>query len=80
MAVEYVDRGGTDGACFGKSSTEKIAFYGTTPVVQPSANTDVTTSVTTSATTTNLASTVSDIVTLVNAINGNLQTLGLTAS
>lgn len=37
----------------------------------------VTTSVTTTATTTNIASTVSDIVTLINQIRGDLVTAGI---
>lgn len=34
MAVEYVDKGNDDGTCLGQSTTEKISFYGVTPVVQ----------------------------------------------
>jgi len=35
MAVgEYLGNGNTDGTSLGQSSTEKISFYGVTPVVQ----------------------------------------------
>lgn len=36
MAVEYLDNGNDDGTVFGQDSSEKIAFYGATPVVQQS--------------------------------------------
>lgn len=32
--VEYIGRGGTDGTCLGSSATEKISFYGATPIVR----------------------------------------------
>lgn len=36
MAVgEYIGNGNTDGSSFGQSTTEKISFYGVTPIVQP---------------------------------------------
>ncbi len=34
MAVNYLGDNGPDGSCLGLSATKKIAFYGTTPVVQ----------------------------------------------
>ena len=37
MAVEYLGSGNDDGVNFGRSTTDKIGFYGlTTPIVQPS--------------------------------------------
>ena len=37
MAVEYLGTGNDDGVNFGRSTTDKIGFYGlTTPIVQPS--------------------------------------------
>ena len=79
MAVEYIGNNGPDGMSFGSGTSEKISFFGVTPIDQEAANTAVTTSVTTTATTTQLASTVADIITLVNAINTNLSNYGLTA-
>lgn len=46
MAVEYIGSNQPDGMSFGLSATEKISFYGITPVVQASiaaAGTDTTT-------------------------------------
>ena len=36
MSVEFIGSNKPDGACFGLSATEKIAFYGATPIVQGS--------------------------------------------
>lgn len=36
MAVEYIGRNSPDGVCLGLSSSEKVSFYGGTPVTQPS--------------------------------------------
>lgn len=48
MAVEYVNKGGPDGANFGQSTTDKIGFYGlTTPIVQPAITAVGTTTATT---------------------------------
>ena len=33
-SYEYIDYGSPDGAIFGRAATEKIGFYGTTPVAQ----------------------------------------------
>lgn len=34
MAVEYIGNNGPDGMSFGSAITEKISFFGVTPVVQ----------------------------------------------
>ena len=36
MAVNYIGDNGPDGASLGTSATEKISFYGATPIVKPS--------------------------------------------
>lgn len=36
MAVHYVGDNGPDGVCVGTASTEKVGFYGTTPITKPS--------------------------------------------
>lgn len=36
MAVDQLSKGNPDGTTLGQSSTDKIAFYGATPVVQSS--------------------------------------------
>lgn len=35
MAVRYIGDNNPDGMCFGVSATEKLAFFGATPVDQP---------------------------------------------
>lgn len=48
MAVEYVGSGNDDGVNFGRSTTDKIGFYGlTTPIVQPAITAVGTTTATT---------------------------------
>lgn len=37
MAVHYLGDNSPDGMSLGTSSTEKISFYGATPIVKPSA-------------------------------------------
>ena len=50
MAVHYVGDNGPDGVCVGTGASEKVGFYGTTPVVQrATATTHTTTNVVTSA-------------------------------
>lgn len=36
MAVKQLSDGGPDGAKLGQSATDKVGFWGATPVVQPS--------------------------------------------
>jgi hypothetical protein len=68
MATKQLSDGGADGTVLGQSSTDKIGFYGKTPVVRGSA---VTALVTTP--------TATDIATAVNAIISRLQTVGIIA-
>ena len=68
MAVKQLSDGGSEGASLGQSATDKVGFYGATPVVQGSA-------VTTLATT----PTATDIATAVNSIISRLQTVGIIA-
>jgi hypothetical protein len=65
---EQVTYNGPSGAQIGASATEKVGFYGATPVVQGAA-------VTTLATT----PTATDIATAVNSIISRLQTIGIIA-
>lgn len=65
MAVHYLGDNNPDGMCVGLSSTEKVGFFGATPVVQQS----VTAPATTATTATNEAAIVS--------INAALVALGL---
>jgi hypothetical protein len=68
MALKELSDGGPDGSRFGQSSTDKISFYGATPIVRAAA---VTALVTTP--------TATDIATAVNSIISRLQTIGLIA-
>jgi hypothetical protein len=80
MAAEQVTYNCPDGATMGKSTTEKISFYGVTPVVQASAVTAVTTTASTTTTPYGYTSTQADaIVTAVNAIITALKNVGITA-
>jgi hypothetical protein len=84
MAVEYIGKNQVDGACFGLSSSEKIAFFGTTPATQQSLT------VTTVATTVSVSTTsaiwgfststqANQIIVAVDEILSLLATLGLGA-
>jgi len=63
MAVEYIGTNQPDGACFGLATTEKIAFLGSTPVVQQTGATTPTDTAT--------------LITAVSAINDALIAFGL---
>lgn len=63
MSVKQLSDGGTAGVCLGQSSTDKVGFYGATPVVRPTSIADATD--TTSA------------ISRVNAVITALESLGL---
>lgn len=93
MAVgKYIGDGNPDGCSLGGATTEKISFYGVTPVTQPTSASQaaVTTSVVTTAATTttpwgfatstqanDLATIVANTRTLANQVRSELVTLGL---
>ena len=55
MGVEYIGNGNPSGTSVAKATTEKLSFYGVTPVVQPSGATQAaasTSTITTAAITT----------------------------
>lgn len=91
MTVEYLGTGDDDGTVLGRDSTaDKVGFYGTTPVVQPSATAQsavATTAVTTveTYTTTVWAASINSLIarvdaltTLANQVRSDQVTLGLT--
>lgn len=47
MAVQYLGNNSPDGMCIGLTATEKVAFFGSTPVVQPAITAVGTTTATT---------------------------------
>lgn len=79
-SYEQVTYNGPDGAQMGKGATEKIAFYGATPVVQPTKATAAATtlSVSTSPFGFTTSTQANAVVTAVNTIITILTTLGLT--
>jgi hypothetical protein len=66
MAVAYINDKRVDGNCYGQSSTDKIAFYGATPVTRPAAIADATDAAT--------------AITRINLVITALETLGLIAT
>lgn len=80
MAVQQLSNGGSDGTSMGASASEKISFYGVTPVVQAATFTAVTTTASTTTTPYGYTSTQADaIVTAVNAIIVALENVGIAA-
>lgn len=89
-AGQQVTDGNPDGSNVGQSTTDKVGFWGVTPVVQPSATDQsavATTAITTLATeptatdiavaVNSLISRVSAAVTLVNQVRSDLVTAGI---
>jgi len=77
---EQVTYNSPDGALIGNSATEKIGFYGTTPVVQAAAVTSVTTTGATSTTNAygfTTAAQADAIVASLNAIQVALTNIGI---
>lgn len=70
-----------DGTTIGEATTDKVSFYGVTPVVQPSSASQAAVATTAATATTPWGFTTSTqanaIVTLVNQIRSDLVTLGL---
>lgn len=82
MTVKQLSDRNPDGTTLGQdSTTDKIGFYGATPVVQPSGSSQAAVSTTAATTTTPWGFTTSTqanaIVTLVNKMRADLVTLGL---
>lgn len=77
---EYIGDGRPDGTIIGRTSTEKVGFFGTTPADQPaSANQAAvsTTITTTLATNTVLETDLAATIVLVNQLRTDLVELGL---
>ena len=67
MGADYVGNGNPDGTYVGSSSTEKVGFWGTTPVDQPAAVSSSTATATSAST-------------AVNAVIARLRECGIIAS
>jgi hypothetical protein len=83
-SYEYVDYGSPDGAVFGRTSTELIAFYGATPITRygdcGAASTYITNRYSTAAMSTvglNTEAAMSSLVTQVSTLTVALRNLGL---
>ena len=79
---EYIGNGNPDGTSFGSSTSEKISFYGVTPVAQTAlsaAAVETTVAISTTSEKWGYASSTqaNAIVSLVNEIRAALVTLGL---
>ncbi len=84
MAVEYLDNGNDDGTILGRSG-DKIGFYGTTAVTQPTIGTYTAALSTASATTSSpygfaTSTQADDIAIAVKTISATLSTLGIQSS
>jgi len=66
MAVKELSDGGPDGTRLGQDASDKVGFYGATPVVQPATIADATDAAT--------------AITRVNAVIAALESVGITAS
>lgn len=77
--VQELTDGRPAGAHFGQSTTDLIAFFGVTPVVQPSSASQAAAAATTTttATTTALQTDLDSLRVLVNQLRSELVTLGL---
>jgi hypothetical protein len=81
-SVEQVTYNSPDGATIGQSATEKVSFYGETPVVQAAAITAITTtgaSSTTNAYAYTTAAQADAIVASLNAVITALTNIGISA-
>lgn len=66
MAVKQLSDGNPDGTCIGQSSTDKVGFYGKTPVARPANIVDATDAAT--------------AISKLNEVIAALEAVGLTAS
>jgi len=82
LEYEQVTYNAPDGAQFGKSATETIAFYGATPIVRPSTSSAISTTVSISTAGVYGFSTSTEtmqVVSAVSTISWALRQLGLIA-
>ena len=81
MSVKHLSDGNPDGTCLGQDSSDKIGFYGTTPIAQRSgaAQAAVGTTASTASSPVGYSSTTQAdaIVTLVNELRAALVAVGI---
>ena len=80
MAAQVIGDGGPDGIKLQSGATEKIGFWGVTPVDQPATIADATNTTTTTSTTTALTTDLDSLRTKFNALLASLEEIGVLAS
>lgn len=80
MSVKQIHDGGPDGIKIGGSASDKIGFFGVTPVAQQATIADATNTTTTTSTTTALTTDLDSLRAKFNTLLGYLENLGLLAS
>jgi hypothetical protein len=78
--VQYIGDGAPEGISFQTATTEKLSFYGVTPVVQQTGIADATNTTTTTSTTTALTTDLDSVRTKLNSVLAILETYGLTSA
>lgn len=78
--AEVIGAGGSGGVLIGETSSEKVGFFGATPVVQQTNIADATNTTTTTSTTTALTTDLDSLRSKFNSLLAKLETLGLLAS
>lgn len=78
--VKELGDGGPDGSRLGLTAAEKVAFWGASPVVQPTAVADATNTTTTTSTTTAITTDLDSVRTKLNAVLARLRTIGVIAT
>lgn len=68
MAVRYLTDGSTDGTVIGQNTSEKVAFYGTTPIVQRSGAAQATSLLSTASSTAIDTATKAAIIEIMNTL------------
>lgn len=79
MAVKQNSDGGPDGTVLGQSATDKVGFWGVTPVVQAATVAGATNTTTTTSTTTALTTDLDSVRTKLNSVLTALRNAGILA-
>jgi hypothetical protein len=80
MSVQYIGDNNDAGMCIGLSTTDKVAFFGSTPVVKQTGAAAATNTTTTTSTTTALTTDLDSLRSLVNTMRTALVNYGLITS
>jgi len=80
MAVLHRSDANPDGTTFGQTATDKVSFYGATPVVQAAAIAASTDTTTTTSTTTALTTDLDSVRVKLNSVLTALRNIGVIAT